>query len=115
LAFNHGDEEERLRLKEAQMRHTLALTILALLALGFASQAQAQQRIACYKCQGLDTWAHYYCDVCPYPGTEWNSEAYSDNGLCPPYDEECPVCHYETWASYCWCKDCVVSKFWKAP
>jgi hypothetical protein len=94
------------------MQRILTLSFLALLALGFASQLQAQVRIQCPRCQSLDTYGHYKCLYCP-GSVEWDSAAYSNNGLPPPYQTRCYQCSTLADAVYCWDPDCTKAlPFW---
>jgi hypothetical protein len=97
------------------MMRRLAFAVLVLLALGLASQSQAQTRIQCPVCEGSNTWAHFFHDDCvngiPPWWPQWDEEAYSDNGKPPPYESPCPACSEMIEADYCRCNDCAAT-FW---
>ena len=70
------------------MRRVLTLSILVLLAMGFASQLRADYRVACPVCTyNTHTTAWYECPGCEYI---WGEDAYSTTGYVPPRDSECP-------------------------
>ena len=97
------------------MMRRLAFAVLVLLAMGLASQSQAQVRIQCPVCEGWNTWAHFFHDDCPngippwWP--QWDEEAYSDDGYPPPYQSPCHACLEMIDAEYCRCNDCAAT-FW---
>jgi hypothetical protein len=76
--------------QEVQMRRILALTLLVLLAAGFASQLRADPlRWQCPRCQQYNTWSRHFCDEC----TEaFLVECWSEGGARPPDSAPCPQC-----------------------
>lgn len=109
------------------MQRILTLSFLILVALGLASQVQAQDRsqctsfgsldsvrIQCWRCLSYDTYGHYKCTNPDHQHpVEWDAPAYSGNGLPPPYPTQCPQCGWWTDAEYCWDPDCTKSNpFW---
>ena len=89
------------------MKHLLALAVLFVLVLGFAAQAQAQQRIQCDVCEGYNTWARYEHVGCPNGAPpfwpKWDQEAMSDDGELPPDNGTCPLCagSVPPWSAFC--------------
>ncbi len=97
------------------MKRMLCLTVLVLLALGFATQLGAYERIECTICHGLDTWTNYVHVGCPVgpPWPDWDEECESEDGLLPPRTTQCPYCsEEEVEPLYAWCNDCFISQFW---
>jgi hypothetical protein len=99
------------------MQRILTLTFLVLLALGFASQVQAQVRVQCWRCSSFDTYGHYKCtNPDHHHPVEWDEAAWSDSSSCPPYKAQCPQCGWWVDAEYCWDPDCTKSNpFWPWP
>jgi RNA polymerase subunit RPABC4/transcription elongation factor Spt4 len=95
------------------MQRTLALSLLVLLALGFASQIRAEY-ITCPNCESNEhTWTHYFHYECPYGGHQgWDERAESPTGNPPPVQRNCPDCGWLVDGEYCYCNVCPVSQFW---
>ncbi len=98
------------------MKRMLCLTVLVLLALGMASQLQAQYYIRCPFCEmDTATFAVYYHYECPYPHDPWEVRAVSDqgNGLPPPVKVNCIHCGAPgIVAIEVYCRPCDNTPFW---
>jgi hypothetical protein len=93
------------------MQRILTLSFLVLLALGLATQLQAQDttRIHCTHCNSLDTWTQHFC---PTHGEFW-SECMGIDGNLPPVARPCPICSLmcDPWVALCY-NDICLRKFW---